>query len=452
MDKSRKKDLLTYSIMLISGLLFYLLPGKWISIERDSVAYLSPAGREGVLPGYPLFLAFFKEMLGQQRFLQGVVIAQSMLAVACTFGFVLILKKQFKLKGYESILLYFLCMLPFSIYLPEVGITHQIMTEGISYSIFYLFFIMVMKAIWTLKYRWYVGSLTFSVLLGMIRSQMLFLQIICLMLLVWITIKRFNRKYILKLGGGLFFVVIGSVLMLGGKIQNLPSQLITVIMARGFYEADEKDVDLFDDSMMKEIFIRTYQLADADECRYVYANPGLYMWQDLVHDRMNIYALQAIEEYDENHAGERIKDEASIFFELGIKVLLKHFDRYLYHTIRLMLPSFIATIFFQIQPIYLLCHIITLLIYLFAGIGSIIVGRNGGNKNVVELSVAIVCVLIVMVVVVNMLFIGLQRYMVYGMGIFYCAMYLLCKEIAWCFYERSGKEWRLLKAFIGERV
>ena len=42
---------------------------------------------------------------------------------------------------------------------------------------------------------------------------------------------------------------------------------------------------------------------------------------------------------------------------------------------------------------------------------------------------SIVITIIVMVVIINLVFIGLQRYVVYGMGIFYCSMYLLLKEI-----------------------
>ncbi|MCM1134076.1 MAG: hypothetical protein NC400_00740 [Clostridium sp.] len=437
MKENRKQEIITYSIMLAMGIIFYLLPGEWTSIEADTVRYLEEGG-EGVLPGYPAFLMVFKSIFSEEYFLNAVVIVQSLLAVVCTFLFVLVLKKEFALKGWECILLYLLSMLPFSIYLPEVGITHQILTEGISYSIFYLFFIMVMKTIWSLQYKWYAGSVLTAILLGLIRIQMLFLMIICAILLGWIIFKRFGGKALCKIGVCFLALAVGFILLLGQKILNGFSQFSTVIMARGFYEADEEDISLFDDAMMQEIFAETYKLADEGESRYVYAEPGLYIWQSLVHDRMNIYALQAIEGYDEKHPEERIRAQESIFFELGFKVMLKHFDRYLYHTIRLMLPSFIATVFFQIKPIYLLCHFIALFIYLFAIFGSVIVGRKGGDRRVVEMSSAIVCILIVMVVGVNMLFIGLQRYMVYGMGIFYCAMYLLCKEMGKCLLQKSA--------------
>ena len=267
---------------------------------------------------------------------------------------------------------------------------------------------------------------------------MLFLIVVCVILLLWIIYKKAGGKALFGLCM-CCLVLLGCVVgLFWQRIENSASQLNTVIMARGFFEADKEDVELFDDGMMQEIFLRTYELADENGRRYEHAKPGLYMWQDLVYDRMNLFALQAIGEYDEKYPDERSRNEASIIFELGFKTLLRHFDRYFYHSIRLMMPSFIASVFFQIEPIYLLCHFVALFIYLFAVSGSVFVGKTGGDRKVVELMVSIVSIMLIMIVMINMLFIGLQRYMVYGMGIFYCAMYLLCKEIVSIFL-RPGK-------------
>lgn len=429
MKKEQKKDIFSYGIMLLIGFAFYFLPGKWISIEDDTIAYLDPKGREGVLPGYPAFLAFFKDIFGEQYFLDVVVVVQSILAVICTLLFILVLKEKFKLKRIERIFLYVLCMLPFSIYLPEAGITHQIMTEGITYAIFYIFFITVIKAIWSLEYRWYFGSLCIAVLLGLIRSQMLFLQIICMLILVYISVKRYGKKRVLGIGICIVGLLVGGMIAIWPQIRNMTSQFDSVLVARGFYEADEKDENLYNDDMMKEIFRKTYQLADKDKHRYVYAEPGLYMWQDLVYDRMKNYVSQAIAEYDSEHPGERIVEEKEIYLELGIKELFAHFGRYLYHTVRLMIPSFIASVFFQIKPIYLLCHFIALFLYVMAVWSGIYIYKKGGNYDITKLMITVISIMVIMVVMVNILFIGLQRYVVYGMGIFYCSCYLSMKEI-----------------------
>ncbi len=428
MDKNRKKDSLMYGIMLALGVLFYFFPGKWISVEKDSVSYLNWEKREGVLAGYPAFLDFFRNLLTEKYFLHGVVVMQSLLALACTFWFVYLLKKEFRLKRVEAVFLYLLSMLPFSIYLPEVGITHQIMTEGITYSLFYLFFIAVIKTVWTVQYRWYWGSVVIATLLGVIRTQMLFLQVLCILLLIWISVKRLGKKNVGIIVGLITFLVAGMLFKFSDRIQ-IPSQFNTVLVARGFYEADPEDVDLFEDDMMQDIFMKTYQMADEDGHLYQHAEPGLYMWRDLVYDKMRLYVAEAIIEYDMENPGLRESGEEAIVRELGIKVLINHLDRYFYHAVRLMISSFIASVFFQIEPIYLLCHFITLFLYVSAIAACLAVRRLNGDKRVTELGVVTLGILVMMVVTVNLMFIGLQRYVVYGMGIFYCAMYLMGREI-----------------------
>ena len=119
----------------------------------------------------------------------------------------------------------------------------------------------------------------------------------------------------------------------------------------------------------------------------------------------------------------------NIIQDLGSKVLFKHFDRYLYHTLRLMIPGFIAAVFFQIEPIYLLCHFIALFLYLYAIVGSAVCLKQQQNRYVPEFMLTTVCFIFIMIVTVNLMFSGLQRYVVYAMGIFYCAAYLLFKEL-----------------------
>lgn len=475
------------AVMLVLGILFYFVPGKWVSLESDSVAYLEQRGRQGVLPGYPAFLDFFRSIMGEEFFLNGVVIAQSLLAMICTFVFVMVLWKKFRLKGWESILLYIAAMLPFSIYLPEVGITHQIMTEGITYAIFYLFFLTVLEAAWTLKFRWYVGSLGFAFLLGMIRSQMIILQAVCIWVFLWIILKRVHQKWwrkLLILGGSFVIsslIAFGSykltykVLLLDNQriIENkdeeadnglsgeedassvrngtywvaldedeAASQITALVMSRGFFEADPEDVSLFEDEMMQYVFQKTYEMADENEYLYQYAKPGLYMWEDLVCDKFAALARIAIHEYDREYGNVRTRTVNNIMQELGFRILIKHFGRYLYHTVRLMMPSFIASVFFQIRPIYLLCHFVALFLYSFAVGGAVFLKKRDKNNPVVSFLLTIVMTLVVIVVATNVVFIGLQRYVVYGMGIFYCAMYLMLKELLYTkLSERSPKQW-----------
>lgn len=472
--KRIRNVILEYGLLLLTGVVFYFFTGnEWLNLTSDSPGYIDYTGGEGIMPLYPAFLRLMKAILGEKYYLDGAVIVQSMLAVVCTMIFVVLLKRRFDLKLWEELLLYVACMLPFSIYLPEFGITHQIMTEGLTYSLFYLFFVAIIEAVWTVEYKWYLASMVMAFILGITRSQMLFLQAICLLALLWITLKKITGSIWRKVGICFAVLITGVVFAFGAykvsytivafdsqhqplreraesrtegsvnvnensdEVRGANSQFVTIIMSRGFYEADREDADLFQDEMMRKIFERTYELADSEGKLHNHAVSGLYMWRTLVYDRMQGYALQAIDEYDTLHPGDRVRDTSSIVRELGLRVLIKHFDRYIYHTIRLMLPSFIASVFFQVESIYLLCHLITLFLYIFATAGCGFVYRRGLEPKCAEFMATVLCMLIIMVVSSNLLFVGLQRYVVYGMGIFYCALYLLCKEILIIIQQRK---------------
>lgn len=482
----RKFNKSIFAVLFLLGVSFYFWPGEWVKLEKDSIAYLQEYWRQGVMPFYPFFLNMFKRMLGEGIFLNGVVAAQSILAIVCTMIFTVMLQKQFQLTGWECILVYLICMLPFSIYLPEYGITHMILTEGITYSLFYLYFTTLLKGVWNLKIRWYLLSALMAILLCLTRSQMIFLQVMEILLFGWIVYRRVPQGRLKKLACVLAALLVSGFIallsykviygiaawnmqilnasinandaeaaeggILGGSMQEsktseveildkATSQFDNLILSRGFFEADAEDEALFDDPMMKELFRKTYGLLDEGEHLYIYVKPGLYMWEKLVYDGVGNEVTLSIMEYDKQHPGSRSKGVGEISRELGLKIMVKHFDRYLYHTIRLMMPSFIAAVFFQIRPIYLLCHFIALFIYLFALAEIIYSVKKKADKHKIEFMAAIFIFVVIMVVIINIVFIGIQRYMVYGMGIFYCALYLLVKDtiLLPIWYRLKGK-------------
>lgn len=437
MKKAGKKA--TYFIMVVINALFYFLPGKWVGIERDSEGYLGGGG-QGVMPGYPAFLQLMKRLFGEEKYLDAAVVVQCVLAILVTITFVYIIDKRIHLKSYECLLILMATMLPFSIYLPEVGITHQIMTEGISYSLYYVFFICCLEAIWTEKGKWLVISEVFSILLVFVRSQLAILQVITVFLMLYYIKKKAKKatQMIVCVIAGMGILGFVSFFLIYGEntekkqeyIKDGNTQIDTLIICRGLFEGEESDADLFEDKSVKEIFIRSYHIAEQKEELYSFAEPGLYMWEKLVSDKLGKAVKQAISEYDEQYPGVRELNEAQIDRIIGITLLREHFGRYLYHTFRLIMPSLIASVFFQIRPIYLLCHIVAVVIYLCAITGCIILRKRRTNPDVTVLMEFSIFSSLVFVIVTNIVFMGLQRYVVYGMGIFYCSLYLVVRELA----------------------
>lgn len=517
----RRQRVIQILVLTAMGILFYFVMGQeWIAIEDDTPFYLNPR-REGVMPVYPLFLFVVKCIFGEDRYLSAVVVLQSALAIVCTMAFVLYLQRHFDLHWIETVLLYIACMLPFSIYLPEAGITHQILTEGLSYAIFYLYFMLLLQYVFEQKLKWLIAAVAMAGFMELIRSQMLFLLGVTAAVFVVVEFVKSKKdkisRRIVKTGVNCVIGVAGILVVVtlvykifglywtyqlpliekrneqavtaeietqtaeaessaddsvhsdaagtltaedvvqpmqgedntvdaeSGSIQTADStvqeekvpinesnpgsfsQFTSLIITRGIYEIDEEDIELFDSPEMKEIFQRVYDAIDAEQYRYVYARQDLYMWRDLVKDKIPLVVF--------GHVGAYLRDNPQVQMnnvqicrELGMKVLLRHLDRYLYHSFRMMVSGFISSVFFQIEKIYLLCHIITLLLYLASAMGIIYCLKKGGNKKTAAFAGTTLGYIFLMVVVTNLVFLGLQRYMVYAMGIFYCSMYLLVRE------------------------
>ncbi|MCM1038234.1 MAG: hypothetical protein NC434_02850 [Ruminococcus sp.] len=474
-------------VLFMIGLAVYLVPGQeWVVIEKDSLFYLHPTMQNsGVMPLYPLFLWMARCIFGEGLYIDAVVVIQSLAAIFCTMAFVLYLQRIFRLRFIETLFCYLCTMLPFSIELPRVWITHQIMTESIAYALIYIYFIFILQYVFKQQRKWLLAAVLLAVFMGLIRSQLVFLLIVTAVFFICVEFVRMKKiksgkkaalwgRMVINLCAG----VIGAGVLLifiyqmracylayalpvisdtGQEAADAPeeaadaqtedavqaeqqtedtaqaaqdasmSQMTHLIVIRGFYEADEEDVELFDTPQMQEIFRRVYASTDELQYRYVYARQDLYIWQDLVKDEIAGVAYGEVAAYLQENPDVSL-NTAQAVRELGMRVLGKHFGRYLYHTIRLMISGFISSVFFQIERIYLLCHMVTLFLFAITMAGVIYCMRKREDKKAAVFALVTIGFIVMMVGIINLVFIGLQRYMVYAMGIFYCSLYLLLKE------------------------
>lgn len=494
LSNEKKINIISWTIILLLGIIVCLVLGEWLRIEDDSASYILDQRREGVMPIYPFFLMVMRFFFGEMNYLNVVVWIQGILAILCTLYFVATIQKQIHFSYFDRIVVYVVCLLPYAVNLPEISSPHVILTEGLTYPLFYLYFAFLLKTVWKQSYVWFTIMYAMSIVMALIRSQMLFLLIISLCVFGYLCLKRSQKKY--KFATILLAFVIMAVGFIGGykliykvtecysrmpslkeasiteelvqiveeseqqqqsaeiknqdaagkanpNVQEVNSQITTLLIIRGFFEAEKEDYQLFDNEMVRYVFQKAYKMAQEEERLYNYARKDLYMWKDIIYDRMGVFIYDAINQYDLEHPGERTVSRDSIQKEIGIKLIVHHLGRYIYHTIRLMIPSFISSIFFQIEPIYLLCHFITLILYLSA-IGICIYGiYKKKNKDTVQGMISVLFFNVMMVGIINAVFVGHQRYVIYGMGVFYCFMYLGYKEIAIEWYNKfldTGKK------------
>lgn len=495
----RKTEWLFYgSLALLSVFVFLFLGESGYVLFDDSPSYMNfYANMEGVMPIYPFFLHGNKLLFGEERYLYAVVVEQAAIAAICVILFTGVIKRRFRLSCWEAYVCYAFTLIPFTTDMPETMTTHEILTEGLAYAVFYLFMAALMYAVWDKSIKWLGISCLEALILSLIRSQLQILfgvcGVICIYIVVLCRLNNGKKRWILRILCGLAGCIIISLTGVAcvGKISSVyqqfkeegrrqqqelakrqeaqeqpkeqerldtadqdedkiekkkpklqTSQYVSLIFSRGMYEADAEDSLLFEDEMVRELYLVLYPFVDQEQCRYAYAAPGLWMWKDIVGGigsvgRKCFYVQSGF--YQENYPDLAYSDMYSTVrnnnqIKIGLTLIRAHFGRFLYHTAMLLPQAFICTVFFQIERIYLLCHLVTLFLYLSAAALTIWaykdkkVGRAYG-----ELMGAVLGTNLVMVLVISLVFFGQQRYLVYNFGIFYIAYFLLFMQL-WKLY------------------
>lgn len=482
------KCLFFLSLMILS-LLFFMIPGeRGYVLFDDSSSYMNLySNMEGVMPGYPLFLHGNKFLFGEERYLYAVVAEQAVLATACVIIFTAVIQKKFRLRYWESYVCYGMTLLPFTTNMPESVTTHEIVTEGVAYALFYLFMAALLQAVWKKSYRWLTAGCAMAFVLTMTRSQLQILFGACGVACIYVAVLR-PEKSAGKKGGRLLKFLAGVVccmmISLTGiwsageaaaafqdmkaevrreeqreaqQMENTAvsqtengqeeaavkpvfttSQYVTLIFSRGMYEADYEDYVLFEEEQVRNLYLILYSKADKAQCRYVYAEPGLWMWRDIVGGigsvgkecfyHQNVYYNENYPElvYSSDYSSVRNANQLII----GLTLIRAHFGRFLYHTFMLLPQAFICTVFFQIERIYLLCHLVTLFLYLSAAALTIWAYIDKKVETAYgEFMCSVLGTNLVLVLVISLVFFGQQRYLVYNFGIFYISGFLLFMQL-----------------------
>lgn len=509
LNKKQSDGLFYLSLIMLGLVLFLFVGSREPVLFDDSGAYLRVKRIEGVMPAYPLFLLMNQYLFGNDNYLQIVIIEQAVLAVVCIVVFVKAVRDQFTLKYWDSYLVFCLSLLPFTMDMPQAMSTQEILTEGIAYALFYLWTVILLRAIWTKRYTWIAGTFVMTLLLSMVRSQLQILFGVCGIIFLYIMCMRGDlhekhrrvSRIILGMLGCLAISMLGIILISKVTVgyqdmirnnekfsifvmevqspneykeyleskndgtmhqknatevkenisESMPedlvnkrfttSQYVSLIFSRGMYEADIEDAELFEDEMLKGLFMELYSAADAEEQRYVYAQTGLWMWKDIVGGigMVGKTCLRIPSEYYAACYPEIIRSDDfgnirnTHLQEIGITLLKAHFGRFLYHTLMLLPSAFICTVFFQIAPLYGLCHLITLFLYVSALALMIWAYADKKVKNkYAEFMALVLGTNVVMVLIISMVFFGQQRYLVYNFGIFYVAYGLLLQQLWKC--------------------
>ena len=416
--------------------------------------YLNFHHHIGVAPGYPLFIHVLQLIFGDNLYLHMIAVLQIILLTFSVFWLIYTVDQLFYLKWWELLFIWGFSMLPFAMLLPEDPVGHELMTESLTYPLFYLFIAETVKAVIKKNRKYFIASFIISALLMWIRPQMLFcfaiLGVSCVYSECTDRIKNGIQKGILK--NWIFRCVICAVCILIG-IKAVSG--LTVVYEKVFFDApaldysdqtlvqrllylaQEEDQELFEDSQIKEIYAETWnrmqKLNTTQEC---YSKSWKNWSEIFAAFGANSRALGAVtrEKYEsagilaDTAVGQEIQ-VSEVSHEIMQKLLKKYWKEHLALTVQLLPKSFISTVFFHKKEIYDLIWIATCLVYLGAGITSIFRLIKRKYTNSAEFMLLVMAASIINALGCDLVLAGLQRYMAYTLGMTWIGLFLLVRPL-----------------------
>ncbi|MCM1266545.1 MAG: hypothetical protein NC302_01460 [Bacteroidales bacterium] len=196
----------------------------------DSASYLMIRKAEGVMPLYPLYILLNQIVFGDVYYLWAVIAEQAVLAAFSVFTLEETVRKRFGLHPAEGVLISIFALYPYTIEMPAAAMTQAILTEGVAYSLFYLFWALLLKAVWEKSYAWLGGAVGMSLLLAMIRSQLQILFGVCGIIFLYLICMRGKEK---GRGNKVLRVVVG----IAGAVVVSLAGIALVSKAAGAYQA-----------------------------------------------------------------------------------------------------------------------------------------------------------------------------------------------------------------------
>lgn len=497
----KKKESLFYAgILAVSLLVFTLIGEKGYYEYPDSWQYIELVNGQGIMPTYPLFIHLHRVILGEKNCLYGVVASQTVLTIACLMLYMVWIRKRFRPGYLISALIFVAALVPFTLDFPALMGNHAILTEALTYPLFYPFAIVFTETFIRKKYGWVALTVLTGFALALVRTQMQicfgfaaagFLYVawrkgagkkalkqvgrFALALVMCAGIVLVSEMCLLRVNGwlqrvaadcreelaeqvfymeeaqatelvsakaelpkfsdNLMAVSVREKEMRASAAGNMTGQFDSILIDRTFYEMDEEDQELFGDTEIRELFLVYFREMDEKKARYIYAQDGLWKWKDIMNGTASGAGCMynGWQKYVKENPDSQIADAVywmQVNRKIAFALLKKHWSRMLYHTLCMLPQGFICTVFFQKEAIYGLCHLYALLVYCIA-LGALWIGcrKKDIARERCEFLLAVLFLNIAMVVVISVIFFGMQRYLIYGFGLFYAALLLMLEQI-----------------------
>lgn len=436
-----------YLLLVVTGIIICFFVGEDGPIlMADSEAFLNPG--YGVSSSYTLYVSFLmicKKILGNGIYLYGIYVIQGAIAIIVSILLVEYLRKSYKLNYAITYIVYCIAYLPYLYNFPPNVVTHHIMTEALAIPVMILFFLCLLRYINEQKIGYMVGAMGMGVLLMKTRSQFRYILFIVLFIIV-IQFMRRRMKALSKKQRTIFssVFVVGIVIVLYVAITIIPimvrnniwQQFTDAVLGRTLCTIDIEDRELFYEPEQLGAFDFVYDKIDASKQRVPYFRNNTWRSNDIAYatNENTKHYYGWIEEYYSKYHSEIAVDELSnrvtnTSLTIISELLRDNMSDYIVMTLQLIPSSLVSSVFVQPDIIHGLCYFITFIIFLVTLLAIIYYHKRAIEMRYIVPMLLTLLILLTNVVVVNVLFYGQQRYVIYTYGLFYVSWIIMLKGI-----------------------
>lgn len=431
--------LLSVFILFFTGLFF--LSGVQEFPDTNTYIHMH-TDRE---PLYPLFLLFFRTLAGDFS-LTAAVIAQNILAAVSCYLLTVTLVRRFGLKWAGTACAVALVLVP-HILTPissasRMVLTDSILSEGITFSLYYLFVFFLINSVLDTDFSWkYLAPGLFTAWLNSLaRGQMMCMLLAWAAAAVYQCVRHRKWKHILiavmavALAFGLRSLTVKSYNYIFNGYFMGNSGGGTTFLTNILYSAGEEDAADLTGPAELRLFHDIYDRAQDEKLNYRYAPEGVLeqaLYHEDTHDKLK---FEHVEKYltwyvsdrmEESGAAREVEIDRSAM-EMGKKIIVHSFPKWLSVYFCVALSGFIRTV----AVIHPWLNLYALVLYAAA---LLLLGRRLYRRGMTAgvrfmlLAMLLVCA---NVFATSLTIMCLSRYMIYNMPVFYAALFLLLRETA----------------------
>lgn len=449
--KEREKHIPEAAAAFVVSAAFYLFFAfrYGVYLGSDSPGYINMiSARE---PVYPLMLALFRGIFGEEHYLFAVILFQNLLMAALVTAICTYLKKRFNLPGliYAALFLPHFAEALLTQYAAKRAVvyTNSIMTEGITLSLWLLFMLLCFKirekGLELKNAKTVFVTLLLCALMTDVRKQMA-MGYITLFVVAFFDRKNLKKpgehmKKILLLGAGMVLTLILALFVtrmynfaLRGEFKQNTRDM-NLVLTTTLYVADREDAELIKEESVKRLFMKTMDLLEETESNYSYAGKSLRKLEEHYEENYDVITVNTTGPLFIDYAVQRgfkegMEAEAEADRMSGVIVkslLMDNAGTYLKVYAASLINGFVNTIAAR----HKLLDICALLAYAGFAALMVICYRKKETYGAAVVGMSVLTAIIVNVGVTAALIFCQSRYMIYNMALFYQAGLIMLWEL-----------------------